>query len=452
MSGLYTSIVSKVLFPIHERLKKHNSVALLKELEKTQWKSGDEIEKIRVRNLSRFLKDIYTNVPYYKKVVDDSGLDIENISNVSDLQKLPFLTKQIIKNNTEALRANYAGELKRYNTGGSTGEPLVFYMGKDRVSHDVASKWRATRWWDVDIGDKELVIWGSPVELGAQDRVRMLRDKIVRSELISAFDISHSNVKKLIDHLVRFRPKMVFGYPSSISLIAISAEKQGIKLDKLGIKVVFVTSEKLYDHQRETIERVFACPVANGYGGRDAGFIAHQCPQGNMHITAEDIIVEIVDEQGRILPAGKAGEIVVTNMATREFPFVRYKIGDIGILSDESCACGRGLPILADVQGRSTDFIVTPDGRVMHGLALIYVLRDIPAVLNFKIVQEAKDRIEIKMQVSPEYNEDTRKKILTELTQRLGADVNIRLEIVDKVEKEKSGKFRYVVSKIDPFS
>ena len=290
------------------------------------------------------------------------------------------------------------------------------------------------------------------MELDAQDRVRMLRDKIVRSELISAFDISHSNVKKLIDHLVRFRPKMVFGYPSSISLIAISAEKQGIKLDKLGIKVVFVTSEKLYDHQRETIERVFACPVANGYGGRDAGFIAHQCPQGNMHITAEDIIVEIVDEQGRILPAGKAGEIVVTNMATREFPFVRYKIGDIGILSDESCACGRGLPILADVQGRSTDFIVTPDGRVMHGLALIYVLRDIPAVLNFKIVQEAKDRIEIKMQVSPEYNEDTRKKILTELTQRLGADVNIRLEIVDKVEKEKSGKFRYVVSKIDPFS
>lgn len=99
---------------------------------------------------------------------------------------------------------------------------------------------------------------------------------------------------------------------SSISLIARHAEKRGQRMSDLGIRVAFVTSERLYDHQRDDITRVFGCPVANGYGGRDAGFIAHQCPQGSMHLTAEDIIVELVDQEGNAVPHGTAGEVVVT--------------------------------------------------------------------------------------------------------------------------------------------
>lgn len=98
----------------------------------------------------------------------------------------------------------------------------------------------------------------------------------------------------------------------------------------------FCTSERLYDHQREAISSAFACPVANGYGGRDAGFIAHECPAGGMHITAEDIIVEIIDENGSIQPTGIAGEIVVTHLATSDFPFIRYRTGDVGSLSTEN--------------------------------------------------------------------------------------------------------------------
>ncbi len=110
-----------------------------------------------------------------------------------------------------------------------------------------------------------------------------------------------------------------------------------------------------------------------------------------MHITAEDIIVEIVNPDGEILPLGESGEIVVTHLATEDFPFIRYRTGDIGILDTNICSCGRGLPMLQEIQGRSTDFLTAQDGTIMHGLALVYILRDLPQISAFKIVQESLD-------------------------------------------------------------
>ena len=217
-------------------------------------------------------------------------------------------------------------------------------------------------------------------------------------------------------------------------------------MNDLGIKVAFVTSERLYDDQRATITRVFGCPVANGYGGRDAGFIAHECPSGGMHLTAEDLIVEIVDGDGRVLPAGQAGEIVVTHLATRDFPFIRYRTGDIAVLDDRRCACGRGLPMLREIQGRSTDFVVAADGTVMHGLALIYILRDLPGVAGFKIVQHDTAHTEVLLRPNEAFDAAQSTRIEKGFRQRLGADVKVSVTLVDEIAPERSGKHRYIVS------
>ena len=306
--------------------------------------------------------------------------------------------------------------------------------------------WRATRWWDVDIGDPEIVVWGSPIELGTQDRVRAIRDKLMRTELMPAFLMNDTNLDQFVARIRERCPKMLFGYPSAISHIATHAQKRGIPLNDLGIKVVFCTSERLYDHQRDAISSAFACPVANGYGGRDAGFIAHECPAGGMHITAEDIILEIVDEHGNTLPAGISGEIVVTHMATSDFPFIRYRTGDVGILGDESCPCGRGLPLLNAIQGRSTDFVVAADGTVMHGLALIYILRDSPSVGAFKIIQESRENILVQIVPTEEFDATTESKIINGFRARLGQSVSVRIEKMAEIPAEKSGKHRYVKS------
>jgi phenylacetate-CoA ligase len=212
--------------------------------------------------------------------------------------------------------------------------------------------------------------------------------------------------------------------------------------------VAFVTSEKLYDHQREKIEQVFGCPVANGYGGRDAGFIAHECPAGSMHITSEDIIVEIVDKQGNVLPIGESGEIVVTHLATRDFPFVRYRTGDVGILSLEACSCGRGLPVLKEIQGRSTDFVIAKNGTVIHGLALIYILRDLPGISSFKVTQETLDFVRVEIVKGSDYLPSNEQSIREVFKERLGVTVAVEFEYCNEIKPEKSGKFRYVISKV----
>ena len=408
-SGVYTSIASSVLFPLHEKLKKHITVNVLKKLETTQWQSPAELRQLQLQRLRELLIHAYENVPYYKYLFTHLKFEPENINSLAELDQLPFLTKAIIRENSEDLKSAVPDSLAKFNTGGSSGQPLVFFIGNERVSHDVAAKWRATRWWGVDIGDPELVVWGSPIELGAQDKVRLIRDKLLRTKLLPAFDMSDEKMQEFVEEIIRYQPKMLFGYPSALGRIAKYACDHSIDMKHVGV-------------------------------------IAHECPSGNMHITAEDIIVEIIDPQGKPLGPGKSGEIVVTHLATRGYPFIRYRTGDIGVLDEKSCACGRGLPILKEIQGRTTDFVVSQSGSVMHGLALIYVLREITSIKEFKIIQETKDTTRVLLIVENNFTKENKTEIVEGFKARLGEHVEVIIECVEKIPAEKSGKFRYVVS------
>ena len=309
MSGVYTSLASGLMFPLHERLKGHDSVAVRKRLEHSQWLAPAALAAEQATRLRSFLIDIGQRVPYWRELFARTGFDPRAVQSAADLRALPLLDKATIRQHTDRMKADGHGPISRYNTGGSSGQPLVFFIGKARKSHDVAAKWRATRWWGVDIGDPEAVIWGSPIEHGAQDRLRQWRDRLMRSTLLPAFEMSESRLDGFIAWLKKEHPRMLFGYPSALSHIARHAQQRGQRLDDIGVKVAFVTSERLYDEQRTAIETAFGCKVANGYGGRDAGFIAHECPHGGLHLSSEDIVVETVDAQGEPTAAGMAGEI-----------------------------------------------------------------------------------------------------------------------------------------------
>ncbi|MEZ5504069.1 MAG: hypothetical protein R3E50_15965 [Halioglobus sp.] len=242
---------------------------------------------------------------------------------------------------------------------------------------------------------------------------------------------------------------MLFGYPSSLAFIMDYARQHDMRLDDLGIAVAFVTSERLYDHQRESIRSGFGCPVANGYGGRDAGFIAHQCPAGAMHITAEDIVVEIVDAAGEPLPDGEKGDSGHPS-SHRRFSVCALPHRDIGALAREPCGCGRGLPVLAEIEGRTTDFVRAMDGTVLHGLALIYVLRDIPEVEGFKIIQESLDTVTVLVVSNDGPRAAIEQLVREQFRRRLGAEDDDKLRLpAGHRSGAPSGKFRYVVSRLD---
>jgi phenylacetate-CoA ligase len=445
---LYTRFVSRLLFPLHERLKRHDTVALLRGLERTQWLPPQELLALQSLRLQTLISHASQRVPYYRALFRSRGIDPASIREAADLAGLPLLDKAAIRTAGDDLRASDAGTLEKASTSGSTGDPLKFWIGRQRAAHDVAAKWRATRWWGVDIGDPELVIWASPIEASAQDWVRALRDRLLRSRFMNAKDLSFPALERMIDEIEAMNPRMLFGYTAAFTRLARFARNRGRRIHAPALRVVFVTTERLDPDDRALIGEVFGAPAANGYGGRDSGFIAHDCPQGGMHLTAEDVIVEIIDEQGRVLGAGQAGEVVVTHLASGDFPFIRYRTGDIAELDNHLCSCGRGLPLLRDIHGRANDYLVGNSGRVAHYTALSHLLKDLPGLHTFKAIQESPDLIRLMVVLEQPIPDVAAHRIRAGLAQHLGDGVALRFERVDAIPLDATGKHKHIICRV----
>ncbi len=444
---MWPPFVRHILLPVHERLMGRATFCYWRELEQTQWWP---LERLRERQLVKLRDLVSMALKQTSAYARLAGVDASwRPETLDDLQRLPLLDKATISAHREDLvNRGVLGGAIRYNTGGSSGEPLIFYFDKRRQAYDKAARMRTHEWFGIPPGDREAYIWGSPVELSRQDRMKILRDSLTNELLLSAFDLSEKSAGSFIEQLQRFGPDCIFGYPSCIALMCQFAGKAGYDLTNLPVRVVFSTAEVLYDHQKEIISEAFGgVPVVNGYGSREGGFIAHECPEGRMHITSENVIVEFIKD-GRPVCLGEDGEIVVTHLDNHAMPFIRYRTGDIGQPSDETCPCGRGLEVMKVLKGRSTDFIVIPDGRWVHGLALIYVIRDIPGVQQYQIVQEDVDAILVRLVCSEAFPPDGHNRIRDGIAKRLGENVRVTIEDVDLIKGDPSGKFRYVISEV----
>ena len=443
-------VIASGVFRVQELLKGHRTFAMLGEMNQDQWLPREQLQRLQQERLIRLLKHAAVAAPYYREVFGALGITEEELDAEFELARLPLLTKEVIRSNLERLKSDDARRVRRFSTGGSTGAPLSFYLGPTRVSSDVAARMRAEAWFGVSVTDPEFAIWGSPAELRKQDRMRELRDRMMRTRLLSAFEMNAATMDRYLDEMLERGCKRVFGYPSSIAVLCQRARQRGLDLRNMGVKAVFVTAEFLYEHWRQVIREAFGCPVANGYGGRDSGFVAHECPSGKMHITADRLIVEIVDEQGRVAQMGSAGEIVVTNLDTPEMPFIRYRTGDIGSMDTLPCKCGRTLPILARIEGRRTDFVIAPDGRVMHGLSLIYVIREIGGIEAFRITQKGLTNFEVQLVRGEGFDPTCETRIRQGFVQRLRAPVSVMIRYSDSIAPTASGKTRHVISEVSP--
>ena len=441
----YSSGVARVLFPLHERIKGHDTVAIRDALEGSQWHGADALRALQGERLRALAASVSAHVPYYRGVFRDASLHVDDFSSVAALAALPVIDKATIRANFDRWRADDATALAAQQTSGSSGEPLHFLLSRHRVSFDIAAKWRATRWWDVDFGDREIVLWGSPLETSRQDRVRHLRDRLFRSRLIPGRDLTAAHMDAILGSIRTFRPRMLFGYPSALSRLAFRARETGVGMGDLGIRVAFCTSEVLRPEWREAIASTFGCGVANEYGARDAGFIARECPSGGLHITAEELIVEVVDDTGTPLPAGEEGDIVVTNLAGPEFPFIRYRTGDRGALSLRSCACGRGLPLIEAIGGRANDGLVSTAGGWVHGSAINHALREMPGLQAYRVVQESLHHVRIALVMQDELADGAADELARHVRALLGDAVQVDISRVAHIPPEPNGKFRHIV-------
>lgn len=454
-------VAGRILWPLTERLRRRDTMSRLAVLNRTQHLSPDEMRELQTRKLQRLLQGAFEHCPFHAARIRAAGLDPDDpATDIDSLGRLPLLSREDIRENLDAMTwfGCPRGGPQLYNTGGSSGEPLKFHFDRFRQAADWAARWRSRQWWGVNPGDPELLLWGAPIELAANDRLRQWRDTLLNQYILNAFDMTEATMDAYIDRIRAARPVCLYGYAGSLALLARHAQGRGLPAGSLGsprLKAVFVTGEVLVEPDRCAIHSAFGAPVVIEYGCRDGGILALGCPAGRLHIPQENVIVELLDEQGKPVPPGEVGEVVVTHLETYAMPLIRYRTGDMarGWPGPRQCACGVPLAALAEVRGRLTDQIVCRAGdqvRRMHALALIYVIREVDGIRQFRITQRSLDELDVDVVPTDRFDGDSERAILLGLRRRLGRDVSIRLHRRDHIAPSASGKHACVVSMVEP--
>lgn len=442
-------LAGAVIYPLQERMFRRPTFSYLAGLERTQWLTRAEIEALQLDKLRTLLAVAHAHCPWHRRRLEAAGLDPARLEKLADLARLPRMTKQdAAANRHELVWRDVPGGAFEYNTGGSSGQPLIFHFGRARQASDAAGRMRARRWWGVEPGDPEVYLWGAPVELSKTDLIKTIRDRLINQLVLNAFAMSPPRMDDYLDALARFRPRCVYGYASSLALLAAHARERGRHLRLPGLKAVCTTGEPLYAHQRELIGEVYGVPVANEFGSRDIGFTAHETPHGQNLLMSESMVLEVLDEAGRPMAPGEMGEAVITGLCSQAQPFIRYRTGDMVRLSEEADRDGRSLHVIAEVAGRSTDFLVRSDGTIMHALAGIYVLRATEGVAEFKLIQHSVQDLEVLVVPDRRWSPASAHGIEAGLRQRLGDDVRVTVRTSESIPSEASGKYRYVVSHV----
>ena len=437
------------LYPLMEKRRGNQIRNYLADLRLSCKKPEEIIIKDQQRKLTELLQYAVDQVPAYE-YLKESALEGENL--FFDIQKFPILTKSIYKANADRyLARNSAKENLILNrTGGSTSEPVEFYMDRRTVEYYEAARWRGLSWWGITPGSRCVMIWGNAIELNAsQSRSYRRKDRYLKNRIIiQAYHLQPDRIQEYIDQINRYRPEYLYGYASALEAFANMMIKKNLKLS-ISLKAVVSTAETLHPHQRESIEKAFACKTVNEYGARDAGILAYECKAGNMHITAENAYLEVVDKStGSNMPEGETGELLVTDLNNFAMPRLRYMLGDRGSISHRKCSCDINLPLLERIDGREDDMLVSGDGTFVHGHIFNHLARLSMKMAKFQIVQHSREDATLKLVPEKNASEKDIEQFIDDIKSKLPG-VEMAVELVQDIPTPPSGKYRYAIRAFD---
>ena len=406
--------------------------------------SADELQRLHERLLVKHLRHAAATVPFYSRLVDPDA-----IRGPEDLERFPVLDKAAVRAaGRDLVSKPLAKRVFQLETGGSSGEPLRFYTDRERESSQLACKLRSRLWWGVGPEARETDLWGSPIERRPRGWLRSLSERALGFQLLSAFKLDERTMAAFKTRLARGRCDLLYGYPSALARYGRFLLARGEDLKDLPLKLVVCTAETLVPADAEVIRRVISCPLANEYGCRDGGLIAHEGPEG-FHLQHDAVHVELLDESGRAVGPGEVGEVVLTNLHARAAPLIRYRLGDRMCLDPSPPAEGNPHPRIREVAGRITDSLVRDDGARTHGLALIYILRELPGVDRFRCIQDAPGRVLIEVVPGEDFDpRSVETGVIDRVHRVLGAGTEVDLRILPDLEPHPSGKHHYIICNV----
>ncbi|MGQ9581827.1 MAG: phenylacetate--CoA ligase family protein [Armatimonadota bacterium] len=447
------------IYTIYLLLRLPVELATLKYLQHIEGLSEDALVDLQEERVRAILRHAYTNVPYYKRLIEKHGgiRAIENSSAIATLQRLPFLTKKLIRENWEDLKSHDLSERKwYYNTsGGSTGEPVRLIQ--DHVYHQQAQALKELYdlWTGYWVGAPKVILWGSERDiLQGKERWKVRFGRWLRNERwLNAFRMKPADMNDFVKIINVIRPVQILAYAEAMYELAKFIEQE--RLNVHSPHAIMTSAGTLYNYMRETIQRVFGAPVFNRYGSREVGDIACECEvhQG-LHVCPVMYYVEILREDGSPARPGEVGEVVVTSLTNYAMPLIRYRIGDMAAWAETSCSCGRSWPLLKEVTGRVTDTFVSASRTKVNGEYFTHLLYFRDWIKKFQFVQESYTRIRlliipaIPTDQAKYVVEQERAALLAKVRAVMGPECILEIELVDDIPLSPSGKYRYTISKV----
>ncbi len=432
---------------VYQCLSQRNVLPTLQSLKKIQYWPREKIRDYQFGKFKRLLQHAYEQVPYYQNLLSSLGATPGDFHNFDDLKKLPVLTKDLIRENAADLVAvSYKqDDLIPNSTGGSTGEPLHFYQDKNYEKWADAARIRG--WYHLagcGLGDTTAVLWGAMREVKQDFTFReRITDFLKSGEVwLNAFNLSEQRKSDFVKWCRMARPALLRGYVTAILDFARFVDENSISFPP--IKGIILCAETVDSVTQSYVERVFKAPSFNTYGGRELSLIAMECPcKDGLHEVSENNYIEFdpVDISGY----EDAGNLIVTNLNNYAMPFIRYQIGDIGVPSrTEHCGCGRGLPLISKVIGRTTEVFEFMDGTRIAGEMFIHLMKEFP-MDEYQFIQKSDMSVVLRYKRSNRLNEEVLQKIRELYTRYLPHGVVLDFQAVDHIEKTQTGKFRFVL-------
>ena len=444
------TLFQKAIFPFYHRIKNTKLYERIDELEKNQWQTKEELDRIQKKKLKDLLRHAFHNVPYYRKIFKESGIDLNDLHLPQNFSQLPLITKKEINENRHLMVShNFKRKnLLKNSTSGSTGEALYFFYDMNSWVCRSAVVIRNQKSIGISHGVRNARIWGATIDLkkaaAFRGRVHSWFNNIL---FLSSYELSEKNIEKYIKRLNKFKPELLVSYPGPLTVIAEYMIKKKYKIPSL--RAIISSAETLFIWQKDAIEQAFSCRVYNRYGCREFGDIGHEClKREGLHINADRVYIEILDENLKNVLNGKNGEIVVTDLDNYGMPLIRYRIGDVASFKPQMCSCGRSLPLLKTVEGRTLDVIKTPNGNRLGGTFWTLLFRSRPGIKNFRVIQDRLNGITV------EYVKDT---LISNINlnyyeamikEKCGNDFIVKFINVIKIPTTTSGKSRFVISRL----
>lgn len=420
-------------------------------LKRTESLSRSELIKIQEEHLREILLCAY-NTSFYKAIFLARNISLDDIKSTSAiklLSMLPVLTKQDVRANVQnMLNPDIPETQYRYaKTGGSTGVSLNLIFDENCQKIRNGAQMFADGFANWTPGVRTAAIWGNPpIPKTLKQKVR--RKLLERVIYLDTMSLNGETIENFVTEWFKNPPIVIFGHAHSIFQLAKFLDEKNI--NGLNPKGIVTTSMMLLQHERELIEKIFSCKVTNRYGCEEVGLIAVECEKHQgMHLNTSQLIVECLDENDQPVPAGKPGKLVLTDLNNRAMPLIRYRVEDVGIISERFCECGRTLPMLERLEGRVADFLKKSDGSLVAGVSLVErTLTDIEGIEQMQIVQESLTEITLNIVPSANYSLATRDKLINIFQLIFGDQAEVIINCVGKIPQELSGKYRFSICKI----